>query len=150
MKKVLFAIAMLAAMPAHADDLKTLTASYLDVNGENLADTPETVAIAMDQRGFLNQLTLHIAVTWGTSTEVVAKCKTAISESGTYTWVDKCVSDGTYEQCKPLLWRWNSTDSPDGLGTLEMRSNDKFAICQFDDAADGTGTIVATGSRGKQ
>lgn len=143
------ALAMLLASAAQAQVIQRMTATYLGMDGVNLADTPETNAIPMDETRQMNQLTLQGVITWGTSTEVQVQCKGSDTESGTYTWVDRCTGTDPV-QCKPLVWRWNSTDSADGLMTLEMPNNYRFLKCQFDDPGDGTGTIVVSGMRGRQ
>lgn len=136
-------------VPAVALAQQELSADYLDMDGVALADTPETEAISMAAHGQMTQLTLRATVAWGTSTKMTAKCKTSASESSGYTWIDACKYDGTYWQCKPIVWRWNSTDSADGLAKLDMRSNARYVICVFDDPDDGTGTAVVTGTRGQ-
>lgn len=149
MRKLILSVLFLLALPASAADLQQLSSTYLGVAAANLADTPTTNAIPMDANGLMSQLSLNATVTWGTSTEVVAKCKHSQTSTGTYVWIDYCYPDGTYVQCKPLQWRWNSTDSADGLLNLELRSNYAYVKCQYDDAADGTGTITLTGTRAR-
>jgi hypothetical protein len=147
MRTLIFAICVL--IPSLALAQQELSADYLDMDGVSLADTPETEAVPMAAHGQMTQLTLRYTITWGTSTKMTVKCKTSASEASGYTWVDACQYDGTYHQCKPLVWRWDSTNSPDGLATLELRSNARYVICVSDDPDDGTGTVVVTGTRGR-
>lgn len=135
--------------PANLWAQQELSADYLDMDGEALSGSPETEAIPMSAHGHMTQLTLRAAVTWGTTTQVVAKCRTSASEDGTYTWIDACRWDGSYYQCKPLEWRWNSTDSADGLLTLDLKSNARYVKCVLDDPDNNTGTAVVTGTRGR-
>lgn len=144
---VLYAFLAGIMVPAEAWGQQELSADYLDMDGVALADTPETDPIPMAAHGQMTQLTLRVTITWGTSTQLIAKCKTSASEDSGYAWVDTCQWDGTYYQCKPLPWRWNSTDST--TADLEMRTNARYVICVFDDPDDGTGTAVVTGTRGQ-
>jgi hypothetical protein len=136
-------------MPARALAQQELSADYLDMNGVALTDTPETEAIPMAAHGQMTQLTLRATVTWGTTTQVIAKCRTSASEDSGYTWIDACHWDGSYYQCKPMEWRWNSTNSADGLLTLELRVNARYVKCRWDDPDNNTGTSVVTGTRGQ-
>lgn len=154
MKRLVFVLALFVVwfglpVVVNAGEVSVLTATELNMNGVALSGTPNTVAIPMDSRGrFYNQLTLVCAVTWGTTIQVDAKCKGSYDGS-LYGWVDHCTGVNP-KVCKPLEWQWNSTDSADGLFTLELRSNYAWYICQFDDAADQNGTIICNAGRGRQ
>lgn len=145
----LFLAVLLGAPPAFADEVLLSTAAQLELNGVSLDATPLSSVIPMDSdRGFYNQLTLVCEVTWGTTAQMEAKCKG--SYDGTiYGWVDYCIGSNP-KTCKPLEWRWPKVDNTDGLITLELSSNYKFYRCQFDDAANGSGTAVCTAGRGRQ
>ncbi len=139
------------SIPAYAaaGEVQVFDATELNLNGVSLDATPVSNSIPMDgTRGFFNQLTLVCAITWGTSAQLEARCRGSYDDS-IYGWVDMCTGLNP-KICKPLEWQWTKVDNPDGLITLELKSNYKFFKCQLDDAANGSGTAVCTAGRGRQ
>lgn len=113
----------------------------------DLADTPATTAIRMDDRdsGYYTRLSLVMTVVWGTSTEMIVKCK-ASADGTNYGWVQRCTSESTHN-CEDRKWKWEPTDGT--TFTLDLETNYSYVICQADDAADGTGTVVIDVMRGR-
>jgi len=117
------------------------------VAAENLADTPVTDTINMEQNRPTNQLSLSIAVTPGTSLTVNVYCEESV-EGTTWDRISLCTST-TPSTCEPELRIYTLADY---AGTVKVISSrwpitKKFARCAVDDPLDGSGTVTITGTR---
>lgn len=133
------------------------------VNGENLQDTPVTDAINMHLNPSgggapvpTNQLALTLAVTPGTTTSITVFCSEADSTGvtapavNTFAKISRCPSGA----CTPDVRTFTLSDFTTVSGvkyiTARFHVTKKWAACTLDDAANGTGTVVVTGTRSWQ
>jgi hypothetical protein len=150
MQALLFSI-LLGAMPS-----QPITPANLTLNGAALADAdgasvPATSAAVDSERlgVLLNQITWVLDVTWGTSTTFSAKCKTS-TDGTNYGWIPFCDGTANPVACAPFVWTFAAADWADGKINFSVPSRSRYMICQFWDAAEGTGTIVARLNRSSQ
>lgn len=120
------------------------SAASLGVSGADLADTPTTNAINMEEGSWMNQLSLEIAVTPGTSLVVDVRCYE--SYNGTdFGQIAICDTSPT-SACIPDVRRFTLADwTADGDGVKHLVSRwpttKRFIRCSVDDPADGDGTV---------
>ena len=143
LRTVLVAAMLFAGVPR---PLITLTATEVGINGENLKDTPVSDPINMQGRWNTNQLTLMMAVTPGSSTQMIVTCDVSLLELAGYKPIQRCTS-GDPHVCVPKRWKYNLANE---VGPLNVPSNYPWIKCTFDDPDNGTGTIVVTAIRGVQ
>lgn len=155
---VLLLTVLLPALALADPSAGELTATQIGVNGENLSDTPVTDAIPMwgdvTAAKIMNQLSLTLTVTAGTTTTFTVKC--AESESGaanTWAQITKCDSSAA-AACAPDVRTYTIANYTTQNGTKVIASRwgvkKQYVQCTLDDAADGTGTVVITGTRSYQ
>ena len=158
MRYLAFFILALGASIALAQVSTNIGADLTGVNGENLQDTPVTDAINMHLSPsgsgapvVTNQLALTLAVTPGTTTSITLLC----SESETNTVasmskINRCPSGA----CTPDVRTYTLTNYVTVSGvkyiTARFDVRKKWVACTLDDAANGSGTVVVTGTRSWQ
>lgn len=120
------------------------------VAAENLADTPVTDTINMEEGRPTNQLSFTLAVTVGASAIVDVRCYESVNGT-TWDQIGFCdtLSPST---CVPDVRRFTLADYS---GTVKYiatrwRITKKYARCSVDDPADGSGKVTITGMRSWQ
>lgn len=154
-KSLLFSALLLLPLVALAQDVgKFVTAVETDVNGANLSETPTSDAINMHDGGRVsNQLALELEVTPGTSLVVRVRCYEG-ALAAKLAPIALCDSAAPVSACKPDIREFTLADYPTEAGKKRIVSRwsvkRKWVACSADDPADGTGTVVMTGTRSWQ
>lgn len=148
------AISLLVPRAALAQSVIDITAAKSGINGESLADTPVSDAIDMLEERWANQLSLTLTVTPGTSTTFTVRCYG--SETGaasTWAQISFC-SAAAASTCGPTVRTYTLADYETQNAKKVIESDwparKRWVQCKLDDAADGTGTVVVTGTRSRQ
>lgn len=144
------AVALIFAVPAMAGGYygtAPVSAASLGFSSpKNLSTTPTTSAFQMDgDGGYFTRLSLVMTVVWGTS--VIMNVRLKYSYDGVaYGFVERCTSAATHI-CAPRVWQYKVADGT--VPTLDYETNYPFMIAEFDDPADGTGTVSPIVIRGR-
>lgn len=135
-----------------------LTVTETGINGENLQDTPVTDAINMlaspaggSSSLRTNQLALTLNITPGTTATITVFCSESESSTvNTMAKINRCPG-GT---CTPDVRTYTLSDFATVSGkkyiTARWHVTKKYAACTLDDAANGSGTVIVTGTRSLQ
>jgi hypothetical protein len=141
--RIILLLTLLAIQPAKSFAIAS------GIDGEDLADTPLSDAINMELSEATNQLSLTLAITPGTSATVDVQCYESVAGT-TYSQISYC-TNAVPAVCKPDVRRHTLSDY-DTVGSVKIIATrwavtKKFVKCSVDDPADGTGTVVVTGTR---
>jgi len=143
--------AVLALLPsgfAYAQSTRPLSATDTGVNGAALAaGAAITDTIQMKAPGQLGgrmgwELALHGVATAGTSALCVISCEES-HDLVTWAWVHHCTDAAASTCVKQTLSYDISTTA---TVSMVLRTRAPWVRCTFDDTADGSGTIVVTGT----
>ena len=159
MRRMMLVLTLLLSSVADAQTVSTnIAVDLTGINGENLQDTPVSDAINMHLNPtgggapvITNQLALTLAITPGTTTSVTLFCsESETSTVNTMAKINRCPG-GT---CTPDVRTYTLSDYATVSGvkyvTARFHVTKKYAACTLDDAANGSGTVVVTGTRSWQ
>ena len=135
---------------ANTREKAPVTVTDTGINGDDLADSPETNAINMEDFALYTRLTLYAKVTQGTSTKVYVTA-TASNDGVTYYEIPQAasaVTDGNLVMDE-MEMRWTIGGNRNLIVDLKDL-NHKFIKVKFDDPDDGTGTVIVTGFKSEQ
>ena len=139
---LIFAAALLVASPAWAVVIVPGTATAPDrssgVNGESLSDTPVTDTIPIGSYG--GKVELSLIVTAGTTASFTAQCEHS-EDSSNWAWFESTTAAGAAS-----IATITYTIADGTARTLTIVTGHRYIRCTFDDAADGTGTIIVRGN----
>lgn len=142
---------LLLALLLSADPGIAVSATTTGITAANLANTPTTSGVNMEEGRATNQLSLTLAVTPGTSLVVDVRCYE--SQSGTaWDQIALCDSVTPKSACHPDVRTFTLADYSGSVKYITTRwaIKKKYAKCSADDPADGSGTVTITGARSWQ
>lgn len=147
--RLLFA---LIALAAPAERGIPIPSSVTGIDGANLADTPLSNPINMEESSVCNQLSLTLAVMAGTSTRVQVQCYEAGTGEG-FQAIPVCGGSNP-GVCEPDIREFTFADyiPVGGVTWITTRwiATKKWMKCSVDDPDDGDGTVEVLGVRSWQ
>ena len=115
------------------------TSTQTGLDGD-LADTLVGTGLNMWDGAIYHELTYHMDVTAGTTTDITIECAESTDNTAWFT-IPHC-TDADPATCGTATATYGITDT-----SVTVKPRAQYARCTFDDVADGTGTLEATATK---